>query len=76
MKIRTTSLLLLIALLSGCNTGGYLVRARMSDKYPVVAPPEMVRLYTDGEAAPDSSKVLGETSSCGIFWHRLHVEHC
>lgn len=60
MKVRTTSLLLFIALLSGCNTGGYLVRARMSDKYPVVAPPEMVRLYTDGEAAPDSSKVLGE----------------
>lgn len=60
MRVLSPSLLLIIVLLSGCNTGEHLVRVRMSDKFPVVASPEMVSVYTDGEAAPDSSRVIGE----------------
>ena len=60
MRVLSPSLLLIIVLLSSCNTGEHLVRVRMSDKFPVVASPEMVSVYTDGEAAPDSSRVIGE----------------
>lgn len=60
MRVLSPFLLLIIILLSSCNTGGHFVRVRMSDKFSVVASPEMVRVFTDGEAAPDSSRVIGE----------------
>ena len=60
MRVLSPFLLLIIILLSSCNTGEHLVRVRMSDKFSVVASPEMVRVFTDGEAAPDSSRVIGE----------------
>lgn len=52
--------LLLSVLFTACNTGRHVIGVRMSDKFSVVASPEMVRVFTDGEAAPDSSRVIGE----------------
>lgn len=60
MKYKILHIMLLTALLSACNTGRHIIEGHMSNEYPIVASVEMVRVYTEGEVAPDSSKIIGE----------------
>jgi hypothetical protein len=60
MKYKILHIMSLTVLLSACNTGKHVIGVHMSSEFPVVASAEMVRVYTEGEVAPDSSKVIGE----------------
>lgn len=51
---------ILILLFTGCSTGKHYVNLEMSEQLPTIALPNEVRVYTNGEAAPDSSRIIGE----------------
>ena len=51
----------LILLFTGCNTGKHYFHVEMKvEELPTIASPHEVRVYANGEAAPDSSQIIGE----------------